>query len=44
MWEWQKIQKMLWKVMKGVNMEEIFLYREKLEEIEIMVDELGVSL
>ncbi len=30
--------------MKGVNMEEIFLYREKLEEIEIMVDELGVSL
>ena len=30
--------------MKGVNMEEIFLYREKLEEITIMIDELGVSL
>jgi len=30
--------------MKGVNMEEIFLYREKLEEIEVMIDELGVSL
>lgn len=30
--------------MKGVNMEEIFLYREKLEEIANMIDELGVSL
>ncbi len=29
---------------KGANMEEIYLYKEKLEEIKGMVDELGVSL
>jgi hypothetical protein len=30
--------------MKGANMEGIYLYREKVEEIKQMVDELGNSL
>jgi hypothetical protein len=35
---------MLWKIKKGVTMEGIYLYKEKLEEIKTMIDEIGVSL
>lgn len=34
----------MYNIKKGVIMEEIYLYKEKVEQMEQMLDELGVSL